>query len=1069
MLFLLILVIIIAILNQRVIATIGVGESHKPEEGEDSSSSSNTSTGGDTSGSGSGTGQANTGSQSQTSAPTPTPQQNQQQAPPDPCSSDTSAPITSADASSEKFYKSPLYVALSCIDNCGCKETYFCYNLSADGSSACEPNEKYTQPFEIPCSKNSLCNVQLSYYSIDKAGNKESVKSTILHIDNIAPETSYSGPSDKSTAYGKAEIVYGKAEIVLSCADKGSGCKETKYSLDNAQMRPYSSKIIISSQGVHTITFYSIDYAGNEESYHTISFYIASAEQKLEIRNARVSEITAYSARIFFETTISADVTLYYGTDKSSLNNSKKSSGTNHSILLEPLDPETTYYYKILATASEQRVSFEGEFTTKSEDFRIKEVSVQADVNFAIISWSTTLPAECQLSYGLSSPNENSEKVFTKIQTMYEAILKNLEPNSRYFFKIIAKRGAQTIEYNGDFFTLKSAKPSILRINVEPASRTAKEGEIFTFTATLANVENASYIWDFGDGTEEKGAIYEQKIGGLQITNTEAVMHTFYLTFEEKKEFEVKFTLYSPNSNEAIDSKSVKVTVLRAPIKIRLLEPHEAKKKNEPFEIKIELKDYFGRPITKILSYNIAIANRRIDSEIKENGIIRAYFNPNFEVRNIELASIAIDAIVDGNFVHFSTALPIKFEPLRLFAESPLKHQKFYPGNRLGLQLITFKFDKNAYKTDFYITDIRAILESINRKERIEIIPTSLGFILDMNSYKIEMQNIESGLAINLHGRDRYDNTIDEKITLNLAKKNPSFYLELKPIDGNRAYILKEKTILYKIASDKRLAGDVGIKCGNMQEVFSSVEPNNYQYYSFTLPPEYKDKKIICEFTAKAIGADAESFEMIAFDVVSSVNILLMSPNEGQSSFAEEPNKLIIDLRYADGTKASFKKLHGELLVDDIASEIEFSMIDGTYVAALPEPLKFGKHRIELKIKEPLKSEIVANVIINKMPGLSELILGILIVAIVGLLLFSSSKIVVAIKDSKAKMLAEKNNVLALLKKLKAEYFKRHLSESEFKEKYAEAEKKLKEIELRLKKKEYVYFWRKKVKQAKFL
>jgi len=159
-LIILLIVVTIFILLLNSYSAIGGGEKPEPTSTPEPTTNPNP----PSQGSGSGTGQANTGSQSQTSAPTPTPQQNQQQAPPDPCSSDTSAPITSADASSEKFYKSPLYVALSCIDNCGCKETYFCYNLSADGPSACEPNEKYTKPFEIPCSKNSLCNVQLDLF-----------------------------------------------------------------------------------------------------------------------------------------------------------------------------------------------------------------------------------------------------------------------------------------------------------------------------------------------------------------------------------------------------------------------------------------------------------------------------------------------------------------------------------------------------------------------------------------------------------------------------------------------------------------------------------------------------------------------------------------------------------------------------------------------------------------------------------------------------------------------------------------------------------------------------------------
>lgn len=58
--------------------------------------------------------------------------------------------------------------------------------------------------------------------------------------------------------------------VLLSCDDgNGSGCKETRFTIDNGSQQVGNS-ITINTDGNHTIKYYSIDNAGNQEALKTV-------------------------------------------------------------------------------------------------------------------------------------------------------------------------------------------------------------------------------------------------------------------------------------------------------------------------------------------------------------------------------------------------------------------------------------------------------------------------------------------------------------------------------------------------------------------------------------------------------------------------------------------------------------------------------------------------------------------------------------------------------------------------------------------------------------------------------
>ena len=62
--------------------------------------------------------------------------------------------------------------------------------------------------------------------------------------------------------------------VTLVAVDNMSGVNITLYMLDNSEWEIYNSSFVISSDGVHTIEYYSVDNAGNKEDVKSASFKI---------------------------------------------------------------------------------------------------------------------------------------------------------------------------------------------------------------------------------------------------------------------------------------------------------------------------------------------------------------------------------------------------------------------------------------------------------------------------------------------------------------------------------------------------------------------------------------------------------------------------------------------------------------------------------------------------------------------------------------------------------------------------------------------------------------------------
>ncbi|ACL75029.1 OmpL47-type beta-barrel domain-containing protein [Ruminiclostridium cellulolyticum] len=160
---------------------------------------------------------------------------------------DIQAPVTTSNAPVNWIKQSPVVVTLSATDNMtGVAKTYYSLNDS-----------EYIEGTTITVDKAGVN--KISFYSVDKVGNKEDVKTAEVRIDKSAPVTTAKVPAD----WSKEDVA-----VTLIAEDQQSGVAKTYYSVDESEYLEGTS-FTVKGDGIHKISYYSVDASGNEEEVKT--------------------------------------------------------------------------------------------------------------------------------------------------------------------------------------------------------------------------------------------------------------------------------------------------------------------------------------------------------------------------------------------------------------------------------------------------------------------------------------------------------------------------------------------------------------------------------------------------------------------------------------------------------------------------------------------------------------------------------------------------------------------------------------------------------------------------------
>jgi hypothetical protein len=104
----------------------------------------------------------------------------------------------------------------------------------------------------------------LSFSALDLAGNTTASQTVNVRLDSVAPTTTASGLADAPGTWRTSALLFS-----LSATDAASGVAATTYTVDSGVGQLYATPVSVTGEGTHTVTYASIDAAGNVEATNT--------------------------------------------------------------------------------------------------------------------------------------------------------------------------------------------------------------------------------------------------------------------------------------------------------------------------------------------------------------------------------------------------------------------------------------------------------------------------------------------------------------------------------------------------------------------------------------------------------------------------------------------------------------------------------------------------------------------------------------------------------------------------------------------------------------------------------
>jgi len=142
----------------------------------------------------------------------------------------------------------------------------------------------YTSPFTVSDDASHT----IEYYSVDNNGNTETVKSADFKIDQMPPITTHTFTGDAGN-----NGWYFNMYFLLNAIDNTSGVDYTYYTIDDAGWNLYTGLVIITTEGTHSLEYYSIDEAGNIESVKgPFTFKLDSTSPEISLAKLEIDLFT---------------------------------------------------------------------------------------------------------------------------------------------------------------------------------------------------------------------------------------------------------------------------------------------------------------------------------------------------------------------------------------------------------------------------------------------------------------------------------------------------------------------------------------------------------------------------------------------------------------------------------------------------------------------------------------------------------------------------------------------------------------------------------------------------------
>jgi len=147
----------------------------------------------------------------------------------------------------------------------GIQKTYYAINTGACYPANLGACTVYTGPFNMSTQGQSY----VYYFTEDNAGNFSTEPYIWVSIDTTPPVTTATLSGTLNGSSYNTPVT-----VTLNPTDNLSGVASTSYQVDGGSVLAYSGPFVVNTSGPHTITFHSVDKAGNTESAKKSAFTI---------------------------------------------------------------------------------------------------------------------------------------------------------------------------------------------------------------------------------------------------------------------------------------------------------------------------------------------------------------------------------------------------------------------------------------------------------------------------------------------------------------------------------------------------------------------------------------------------------------------------------------------------------------------------------------------------------------------------------------------------------------------------------------------------------------------------
>ncbi len=280
--------------------------------------------------------------------------------------------------------------------------------------------------------------------------------------------------------------------------------------------------------------------------------------------------ITAKKAEIQWSTSRPSDSKIANGTESGNYHPEETANSeqkTFHSINLQGLNPDTTYYYRAKWTDGDGNtgISEEKTFTTAPPPF-IKDVVVSSvNLSSAVIKFTSVGASKVKVYYGTTTAFGGVVETGTSIaETIYFTQLTGLSDGTKYFYRINVL-DEENAEYSGtilDFTT--PPRPNISNLRLQQVQDTAESTVLVTFETNTATSSIVSY-YPQSDPSDVKEVVRTEYVGGEQSMQVGGLLPNtnYMLTVKARDSFGNEVSSNLQRFTTATDTRPPKISDLR--------------------------------------------------------------------------------------------------------------------------------------------------------------------------------------------------------------------------------------------------------------------------------------------------------------------------------------------------------------------------------------------------------------------------------------------------------------------------------------------------------------------------